>query len=81
MYCSPLLKREFYFLCSSLEVWQILASYFYMSSTFPLLIMFKHNAKEKMIAEVLSIMEKYKEPSSNIMTAANLTFLGDDGET
>mgnify|MGYP005822585401 CR=1 FL=1 len=52
-----------------------------MSSTFPLLIMFKHNAEEKMTAEVLSIMEKYKEPSSNIMKAANLTFSGDDGKT
>ena len=67
--------------CSSLEVWQISASYFYMSSTFPLLTMFKPYPEEKMTAKVLSIMEKYKEPSSNIMTAANLAFSGDDGET
>ena len=69
------------FFCSSLEVWQILASYFYMSSTFPLLIMLKPYLEEKMTAKVLSIMEKFKERSSNIMTAANQTFLGDDGET
>ena len=49
---------EFVFFCSSLEVWQILASYFYMSSTFPLLIMFIPYAEEKMIGKVFSIMEK-----------------------
>ena len=52
-----------------------------MSSTFPLLIMFKPYPEEKMTTKVLSIMEKYKEPSSNIMKAANLTFSGDDGKT
>ena len=36
---------------------------------------------KKGTAEVLSIMEKYKEPSSNIMKVVNLTFSGDDGET
>ena len=63
-----------------LEVSQILASYFYMSSTFPLLIMFKPYIEEKMTSQVLSIMEKYKEPISNIMKVANITFSGDDGK-
>ena len=35
---------------------------------------------KKGTAEVLSIMEKYKEPSSNIMKATNVTFSGDDGK-
>jgi hypothetical protein len=43
--------------------------------------MFKPYAEEKMTTEVLSIIEKYKEPSSNIMKVANLTFSGDDGKT
>ena len=65
-----------------LEVWQILARiYFYMSSTFPLLIMFKPYVEEKMTTEVLSIMEKYNEPNSNVMKVANLTFSSDDGKT
>ncbi|XP_073355324.1 uncharacterized protein [Aegilops tauschii subsp. strangulata] len=41
----------------------------------------KLKTEEKMTTEVLSIMEKYKEPSSNIMKVANLTFSGDDGKT
>ncbi|KAF7066593.1 hypothetical protein CFC21_072548 [Triticum aestivum] len=41
----------------------------------------KIKTEEKMTAEVLSIMEKYKEPSSNIMKVVNLTFFGDDGKT
>ncbi|XBI82697.1 hypothetical protein VPH35_091315 [Triticum aestivum] len=41
----------------------------------------KIKTEEKMTAEVLSIMEKYKEPSSNVMKVVNLTFSGDDGET
>ena len=36
---------------------------------------------KKGTAEVLSIMEKYKEPSSNIMKVANLSFSGDDEKT
>uniref|UniRef100_M8B0Z2 Uncharacterized protein n=1 Tax=Aegilops tauschii TaxID=37682 RepID=M8B0Z2_AEGTA len=36
---------------------------------------------KKMTMEVLSIMEKSKEPSSNIMKATNLAFSGDDGIT
>ena len=36
---------------------------------------------KKGTAEVLSIMDKYKEPSSNIMEVANLAFSGDDGKT
>ena len=81
MYCSPLSELWIHFLCSSLKVWQIFESYFYMSSTFPLLIMFKPFAEENMTTQVLSIMEKYEEPSSNIMKVANLTFSGDDGKT
>ena len=34
-----------------------------------------------MTTQVLSIMEKYEEPSSNIMKVANLTFSGDDDKT
>ncbi|KAM3276715.1 hypothetical protein ACQJBY_044859 [Aegilops geniculata] len=41
----------------------------------------KIKTEEKMTTEVLSIMKKYKEPSSNIMKVANLTFSGDDGKT
>ncbi|XBH71316.1 hypothetical protein VPH35_098783 [Triticum aestivum] len=33
-----------------------------------------------MTSQVLSIMEKYKEPISNIMKVANITFSGDDGK-
>ncbi|XP_037431272.1 uncharacterized protein LOC119297685 [Triticum dicoccoides] len=41
----------------------------------------KIKTEEKMTTEVLSIMEKYNEPNSNIMKVANLTFSGDDGKT
>ena len=34
-----------------------------------------------MTTQVLSIMEKYEEPSSNITKVGNLTFSGDDGKT
>uniref|UniRef100_A0A453LB26 Uncharacterized protein n=1 Tax=Aegilops tauschii subsp. strangulata TaxID=200361 RepID=A0A453LB26_AEGTS len=42
----------------------------------------KIKTEKKMTTEVLlSIMEKYKQPSSNIMKVANLAFSGDDGIT
>ncbi|XP_037438179.1 uncharacterized protein LOC119305879 [Triticum dicoccoides] len=41
----------------------------------------KIKTEKKMTKEVLSTMKKYKEPSSNIMKVANLTFSGDDGKT
>ncbi|XP_037441650.1 uncharacterized protein LOC119309851 [Triticum dicoccoides] len=41
----------------------------------------KIKTEKKMTKEVLSTMEKYKEPSSNIMKVANLIFSGDDGKT
>ncbi|KAM3276713.1 hypothetical protein ACQJBY_044857 [Aegilops geniculata] len=41
----------------------------------------KIKTEKKMTTEVLSIMEKYKQPSSNIMKVANLAFSSDDGIT